>query len=407
MFPRLSSRRSNTARSDSAKTKPWTNSAPNKSKCVERREAWRRNISPKVFHSEFTPLEWSIAQHREDVKSSSYSKLIVDKSNVRERKKDTLALTFLLESCDRISCSLSQCRWDHSRLRGGDATRSDERRFRSNHRNSSDLFRSKAFLPRPMDRVTHRFSLNRIWRRWPWRNRRVHRLNKKVAEVKVPLTTRRSGLSPLSREEDQELLFKLKNSSAKARQRREASNSDCHSSSSFSNKSVGKRSISSWRWEKCARDWICSFVDVSTSRFLSFVRFSRQLSCSSQSRRSSRSEAERMFGAVGTRHGRVGSMLELSMRWIRRSVENSSIDARRRTVCLSLFEIGFYEFRSIPHLRSISTHSTTFLRRRILHRRRRSFDDGRHESEELLSDEWKCFSHQRTSQSTRTNEGEH
>ena len=36
----------------------------------------------KVYHSEFIPLEWTICQHREQVKQMSYAKLIVDKSNV-------------------------------------------------------------------------------------------------------------------------------------------------------------------------------------------------------------------------------------------------------------------------------------------------------------------------------------
>jgi len=36
----------------------------------------------KVFHSEFVPLEWSICQNREQVKTMSYCKLIVDKNTV-------------------------------------------------------------------------------------------------------------------------------------------------------------------------------------------------------------------------------------------------------------------------------------------------------------------------------------
>jgi hypothetical protein len=37
----------------------------------------------QVFHSEFVPLEWSICQSREKVKTMSYCKLIVDKKTVR------------------------------------------------------------------------------------------------------------------------------------------------------------------------------------------------------------------------------------------------------------------------------------------------------------------------------------
>lgn len=37
----------------------------------------------EVYHSEFIPLEWTICQHREQVKQMSYAKLIVDKSNNR------------------------------------------------------------------------------------------------------------------------------------------------------------------------------------------------------------------------------------------------------------------------------------------------------------------------------------
>ena len=37
----------------------------------------------EVFHSEFVPLEWSICEHRENVKTMSYSKLIIDKKTNR------------------------------------------------------------------------------------------------------------------------------------------------------------------------------------------------------------------------------------------------------------------------------------------------------------------------------------
>ncbi|CAF4887048.1 unnamed protein product, partial [Rotaria sp. Silwood2] len=37
----------------------------------------------EVYHSEFVPLEWSICNHREKVKTMSYCKLIVDKNTGR------------------------------------------------------------------------------------------------------------------------------------------------------------------------------------------------------------------------------------------------------------------------------------------------------------------------------------
>ena len=107
-------------------------------------------FASQVFHSEFTPLEWTISQHREHLKSSSYCKLIVQKSNVRHsfiaRSLSSSSPCSLLESSDWLSCSRAQCWRDHSRLRRGHATRRHERRFRPNHWYSSHLHGSKSKL---------------------------------------------------------------------------------------------------------------------------------------------------------------------------------------------------------------------------------------------------------------------